>query len=135
MRYDEFFAGVHEHIFAEPTRRALDALDPLSERDLGLIRAACECAGARVAPVAAYFGFLPRLGSPGEYVDITRCNDGHAALDTADHEAVCAFAIWRHRGDVLRTKVVVPPERYRPGRAPWQLEERYSAHPHARDDD
>lgn len=132
MRYDDFFAGAHEHIFAEPTRRAMDTLGA-GRHDIAQVRAVCERLGARLAPVAASLGWLPRLGDPGEYVDITCDADGHAALDTADHETVCAFALWRHRREPLRTKVVVWPERYRPGRAPWQLAEH--VHPHARDND
>lgn len=134
MQYDEFFAGVHENIFAEPTRLAMDTLGVEHHRDIAHIRAVCECVGARLAPVAAALGWLPQLGDSSTYMDITKPNDGHATLDASDHETVCAFALWRHRGETLRTKVVLPPERYRPGRAPWQLEGA-GIHPHANDND
>lgn len=134
MQYDDFRAGVFAAIVAPETAHALAALGEAGERDLGLIRAACECAGARVAPVAAYFGFLPRMGAPSELVDVTTENPGRAVL-AGDAEALCLFALFRGRGVPIRTEVVVvPPEHYGPRPEPRNRaeEEDFGPHPYHR---
>jgi hypothetical protein len=110
--YDDFRAGVFATIVASETARAVAHLGESGERDLSLIRAACERAGARLAPVAAYFGFLPLLGAPTELVDVTADNSGRAVV-AGDAEALCLFALFRATGRPIRTEVVVvPPEFY-----------------------
>lgn len=110
---DDFRAGVFAAIVAPETARALASLGD-GRPSLPDIRAACGLAGARVAPVAAYHGYLPRLGSQGSLVDVTAEPDGHALL-AGDAEALCLFALFTATGRRIRAEVVVvPPEHYGP---------------------
>lgn len=128
--YDDFRAGVFAAIVAPETARAVASLGDVGERDLSAIRAACECAGARLAPVAAYFGFLPRMGAPGELVDVTADLPGRAVL-AGDAEALCMFALFRATGRPIRAEVVVvPPEFY----AKTPAAHDYGPHPYHRSD-
>lgn len=131
--YDDFRAGVFAAIVAPETARALAHLGEAGERDLRVIRAACELAGARLAPVAAYFGFLPLLGSPTELVDVTAEHPGRAVV-AGDAESLCLFALFRAAGRPIRAEVVVvPPEFY--GRTRDRVPPDFGPHPHARDND
>lgn len=131
--YDDFRAGVFATIVAPETARALAHLGGAGERDLSVIRAACERTGARLSPVAAYFGFLPLLGAPTELVDVTAQHPGRAVV-AGDAEALCLFALFRATGQTIRSEVVVvPPEFY--GRTRDRVPPDFGPHPHARDND
>ncbi len=130
---EDFRAGVFAAIVAPETARAIASLGDAAGRDLNAIRAACERAGARVAPVAAYFGFLPVMGSPAHLVDVT-AEHAVRAVVAGDAESLCLFALFRATGRPIYTEViVVPPEHYDKPRD--RVPPDFGPHPHARDND
>jgi hypothetical protein len=103
--WERFADSVFEHMAKPQTRRAIAAVAsrrlsaaPAAKCPIATIAAACRMHRARIAPVAACFGWLAVPGDRPGWVDVTRHKGGIGVLPLDDRETVCLYAVFRGSG-------------------------------------
>jgi hypothetical protein len=102
--WEKFTLAAARHVLKPETRQAICGLaamrlaGPAPNFDIATISASSRVVGARLAPVAAAFGWLPAYGTRNGWVNMAKPRAGVGMLSISDPETIVCFAIFRGSG-------------------------------------